>query len=268
MIILKKDETLEDLQINKLRMIQKKQGFRFGEDSVLLANYIAGYHAKTKNASKNIIDLGCNCGSISLILSQKLQKSKITGVEINTKACEVFERNILLNNLSDRLNCINLDWNKLREVSDPGQYDIVVSNPPYKIYQKAVNDEITDLRIAREEIFSDSISLFRSCEYLLKPKGTAFFIYRISRLADIIYNMKLCKIEPRKLKLIIPYNGKKPSAFIIAGQKGLNPGGFMVENPFIIFERPGVYSQEIISMYGKEPSMPMDELYKDIITES
>ena len=33
------DETLEDLQLQGLKLIQKKEGFRFGMDSVLLAHF-------------------------------------------------------------------------------------------------------------------------------------------------------------------------------------------------------------------------------------
>ena len=35
------DETVEDLQLNGLKIIQKKKGFRFGMDSVLLADFAA-----------------------------------------------------------------------------------------------------------------------------------------------------------------------------------------------------------------------------------
>ena len=38
-IILKENETIDDLQYKGLRIIQKKEGFRFGLDAVLLANF-------------------------------------------------------------------------------------------------------------------------------------------------------------------------------------------------------------------------------------
>ncbi|MDP4177836.1 MAG: SAM-dependent methyltransferase, partial [Bacillota bacterium] len=45
------DETLDDLQIGNIYVIQKKNAFRFGVDAVLLANY-----AKIKNDSV-VVDL-------------------------------------------------------------------------------------------------------------------------------------------------------------------------------------------------------------------
>jgi len=268
MILLKKDETLEDLQINKIRMIQKKNGFRFGEDSVLLANYVSQFHSKSQNASRNIIDLGCNCGSITLLLSQKLPKSKFTGVEITSSAFDAFKRNILLNNLSDRVSAINSDWNHLDKIFKRGEFDCVISNPPYKINSGNKNVEVNDLRVAREEIFSDARQLVEISNYLLKPRGYCFFIYRISRMSDIIYYMKKIGLEPKKLKIIMPYNTREPTAFIIAGQKGIKPGGFVVEKPFVIFDKPGEYSDEIRNIYGKQPLMNESELYENIQIEN
>ena len=34
-----KDESIDDLQLNGLQLIQKEQGFRFGVDAVLLSHF-------------------------------------------------------------------------------------------------------------------------------------------------------------------------------------------------------------------------------------
>lgn len=39
MDLVREDETLDDLQLNGINIIQKKKAFRFGIDAVLLANY-------------------------------------------------------------------------------------------------------------------------------------------------------------------------------------------------------------------------------------
>lgn len=38
-LLIREDETLDDLQLNNIFVIQKKSGFRFGMDAVLLANF-------------------------------------------------------------------------------------------------------------------------------------------------------------------------------------------------------------------------------------
>ena len=39
--LIREDETVEDLQLGGLQLLQKKTGFRFGMDSVLLADFAA-----------------------------------------------------------------------------------------------------------------------------------------------------------------------------------------------------------------------------------
>ena len=57
------DETLEDLQIHGLRLIQKKDGFRFGMDSVLLADFARVHPRDT------VVDFGCGTGILPLLMS-------------------------------------------------------------------------------------------------------------------------------------------------------------------------------------------------------
>ena len=62
------DETLEDLQIKGLYIIQKKDSFRFGMDAVLLSNFI-----KAK-PHQNVVDLGTGTGILSIPVSAKTDK--------------------------------------------------------------------------------------------------------------------------------------------------------------------------------------------------
>lgn len=248
-------------------MIQKRDGFRFGEDSVLLANFVADSLKKTKDAKRSIIDLGCNCGSISLLLSQKLSAARITGVEITTAAYDAFVRNIELNNLQTKVFAINKNWNDLKSICKPGEFDIAVSNPPYKIFDGDSEKEVNDKRIAREELFSSLSQMLDITAYLLRPRGTVFMIYRTDRLIDLISGMRNSGLEPRSLRFVHPFIDRAPTAFIISGQKGVNPGGFITCKPLILFDKPGVYTSEVLEMYGKTPSMPKVKLFEGIICE-
>ena len=67
MNLVKDDETLDDLQLNGIHIIQKKEGFRFGVDAVLLANF-----AKIKKGA-SVIDLCSGTGIIPFIIKGKSQ---------------------------------------------------------------------------------------------------------------------------------------------------------------------------------------------------
>ena len=63
MSFIKEDETLDDLQLKGIQVIQKKDAFRFGIDAVLLANF-----ANVKKKHK-VIDFCTGTGIIPFIIA-------------------------------------------------------------------------------------------------------------------------------------------------------------------------------------------------------
>ena len=62
-IILNPGERLDDLQTGGLKIIQRPDAFRFGTDSVLLADFAA------PRRSDRAVDLGCGTGAIALLMA-------------------------------------------------------------------------------------------------------------------------------------------------------------------------------------------------------
>ena len=76
-ILLKDNERIDDLQFNNLKIIQNKDGFCFGIDSVLLSDF-----AKEIPANSKILDLGTGTGILGILLCGKTLVSKVYGVDI------------------------------------------------------------------------------------------------------------------------------------------------------------------------------------------
>src|SRR5450759_5282099 len=71
------EEETADLILNgSLRIFQKKRGYRFSLDSILLSHFVFS-KPKTSN-----IDLGCGSGIIMLILARRFPHTTWLGVEI------------------------------------------------------------------------------------------------------------------------------------------------------------------------------------------
>ena len=97
MEFLRDDETLDDLQLKGIHVIQKKHAFRFGVDAVLLANF-----AKVKKDAK-VVDLCTGTGIIPFILAGKTNAGDIIGVEIQEEFVDMANRSIRYNNLEDTI---------------------------------------------------------------------------------------------------------------------------------------------------------------------
>lgn len=99
------DEILDDLQINGYKIIQKKTGFKFGIDAVLLANFV-----KYKTGD-TLVDLGTGTGIIPLLVLAKSSIKKIYAIEIQDFICDMAKRSFELNNVSEKVELLNINLN-------------------------------------------------------------------------------------------------------------------------------------------------------------
>ena len=79
-------EEIHYLIPDELKIIQNDNFFKFGTDSVLLANYV-----EVKNNDK-IIDLGSGSGVIPLLLAYKNNPDIIYGIELQSPLVEMSRR--------------------------------------------------------------------------------------------------------------------------------------------------------------------------------
>ena len=58
-------------------------------------------------------------------------------------------------------------------------------------------------------------------------------------------------IEPKRMRLVHPYVDKEPNLVLIEGMRG-GKSRITVEKPLIVYEKPGVYTREVLDIYGQE----------------
>ena len=71
------------------------------------------------------------------------------------------------------------------------------------------------------------------------------------RLAEILSVMVKYGIEPKRMRLVHPYVDKEPNLVLIEGMRG-GKSRITVEKPLIVYEKPGVYTREVLDIYGQE----------------
>ncbi len=77
---------LHELFNGRLNLYQKKKGYRFSIDSILL-----GYFA-AKKAAGTVADLGTGSGVLPVILARHQKVDRITGIEIQRELAELAEK--------------------------------------------------------------------------------------------------------------------------------------------------------------------------------
>lgn len=246
MINLLENERIDDLEYKGLKIIQNKDGFCFGVDSILLTDF-----AKEIKEGSKVIDLGTGTGIIGILLSKKINLSKIIGVEIQKEVYEMAKKSIKLNQLEEKFEIINANIKELQEKIQMNTFDAVVTNPPYKKIGTGITNENNKKLISRHEITATLEDFIKITNRLLKDNGSLYMVHRPDRLVDIIENLRKFKLEPKKIKFVYPSVGKEANLVLIKATKNAKPF-LKIEKPLYIYNEKGKYTDEILKIYEKK----------------
>ena len=242
-VICGEDERIDDLQRNGYRIIQKKKGFCFGMDAVLLSGF-----AQVKEGEV-AVDLGTGTGIIPILLEAKTKGKHFTGLEIQKEVAEMAERSVRLNHLEDRVDIVRGDIKEASRLFGKASFDVVTSNPPYMNDNHGLKNPDLPKAIARHEVFCTLDDICREASLLLRSGGRFYMVHRPHRLAEIITALKTYRLEPKRMKLVHPFADKDANMVLIEAVRG-GRSMMKVEAPVIVYQKPGVYTQEIYDIYG------------------
>ncbi len=237
------DERIDDLQRNGYRIIQKKKGFCFGMDAVLLSGF-----AQVKEGEV-AVDLGTGTGIIPILLEAKTKGKHFTGLEIQEEVAEMAGRSVRLNQLENRVDIVRGDIKEASRLFGKASFDVVTSNPPYMNDNHGLKNPELPKAIARHEVFCTLDDVCREASLLLKSGGRFYMVHRPHRLAEITTALKTYKLEPKRMKLVHPFVDKEANMVLIEAVRG-GRSMMKVEAPIIVYREPGVYTQEIYDVYG------------------
>ena len=239
------NERLDDLQYKGLKLLQKKYGFRFGVDAVLLA------HFAQIAVNSTVIDLGTGTGIIAVLLAAKKEPRKVIGLEIQPEMAEMASRSVQLNGLETKVEIVCGDIKEAVKLFGASSFDAVVSNPPYMEKGGGLINPADAVAIARHELLCTLEDVVSAAARLLRPGGRFFMVHRPQRLADIIFRMRSSGIEPKQLRLVHPSPGKEPNLVLIGGTRNGNPE-LRIQEPLYIYNSDGRYSNEIDEIYNRD----------------
>ncbi len=225
-------ERLDDLHLNGLKILQHKEHFCFGTDAVLLASF-----ADIKSGMR-VLDLCTGNGIIPILLSAKTQAAHITGLEYFKEHVEMANRSLAWNGLQERIDLIAGDVRNIRQLIPAGQFDYVTVNPPYKPMESGFQNKNDMKTAARHEVLCTLSDVVKAARFALRSGGKLAMVHRADRLAEVLFEMKSNRIEPKKLTLVFPRKEEKPKLILV---EGLSDGkcGITVTPPLYLEYKEG-----------------------------
>lgn len=241
-VLVRSDETLDALGYGDLQIIQPQQGFRFTIDPVLLAGFVQ------INPKESWIDLGCGNGVLPLLLANREQGIKITGVEIDPSSADRARRNILLNKLETQITIIHGDLRDLRKSQKAQSCDVVITNPPYRRPENGRISSGAERASARHELHGNIDDFLDLSRYLLKNGGRFYAIYLAERLPELLSKMSMKKIEPKRMRCIHSRRINDANLVLVEGRRA-GRSGLTIAPPLFLYEGES-YSEEVRILAG------------------
>lgn len=236
-------ERIDDLQCNGYRIIQDTDGFCFGMDAVLLANYsLAAVNSETK-----LLDLCSGTGIVPLLIAAKTDCCELTGIELQESVADMAKRSVELNNQTSRMKIVQGDLREIKKMGLGSSMNVVTCNPPY---MNAGLKNSTDRKlISRHEVMCTLGDVCYAAAYALKSNGKFYMVHRPNRLVDIFNELRKVQLEPKRMRLIYPYENSEANMVLIEAVKG-GKTQLIVEKPLIVYKDKNIYSDEIVSIYA------------------
>lgn len=241
--VLLEGERLDDLERNGYKIIQHKDKFCFGMDAVLLSSFA--------NVLENevVLDLGTGTGIIPILLEAKTKGMHFTGLEIQHESADMARRSVQYNGLENKIDIVEGNIKEASLLFKKSSFDVITTNPPYMNENHGIKNPDLPKAIARHEILCTLEDVVREAALLLKPGGRFYMVHRPHRLTEIINNLTSHKLEPKIIQFVHPYVDKEANMVLIEAVRG-GKRMIKVEKPLIVYQKPGVYTEEIHTLYG------------------
>lgn len=235
--------------IRDIRIYQNKNGYRFSVDALLIFSFI------NLPRVKKIADLGAGSGIIGILLAKKYPDAEVALIELQKSLARLAEKNIVLNNLDDRVKVVMADITSLSQHSNTptlqhSAFDLVVSNPPFRKVKTGRLSIGGEKAIARHEIKLSIKDLVKAGSSLLKHHGRLCIIHLPERLTEIMDVMKENNLETKRLRFIHSSVSTEAKMVLIEAVKGGHPG-LKTERPFFIYNEDGSYTDEMRNIYNE-----------------
>ncbi|MBS5703370.1 MAG: methyltransferase [Butyricicoccus pullicaecorum] len=232
-------ETTELLP-NGLRLLQDDAFFKLGQDSVLLSAF-----ARPRRFAR-VLDLGAGTGALTLLTWR--DDLRMTGLELQEGAAELFRRSVVENKL-DNVTVLTGDLRQIRALLPHGSMDYVLCNPPYFRRGSGKVSPLDAHAMARTDGEATIEDVAVAASYVLGSGGKCALVFRPERLIPLIAALQRVRLMPKRLRFVHQTAKKAPSAVLIECRKGGAADGMVVEPPLLVQDANGILTDEYKAIY-------------------
>ena len=244
--LLKIGERLDDLQNQGLRIIQRPDVFRFGTDSVLLADFA------NPRPRERAVDLGCGTGAIALLMAAHQPRlAHIDAIEIQAEIADMARRSVQLNGLEEKISVHTADMRAAATMLGYERRTLAVCNPPYGRAGAALESQSEAKRLARHEGDLTPDDICKTASALLQNGGRFAVVYPAPRALEMLRAMEEHRLAPKRVRTVHAFVDRAPKLVLLDAVKGAGPALHWLP-PLVLYNADGTPTAEWKRIYREE----------------
>ena len=177
-----------------------RSSMRVGTDAVLLGAWAGGDESALFPGAK-ILDVGCGCGLIALMVAQRFDGSQVLGLDIDTDSVVEARENALSSPFADRVDFCQADVRVFAKESSGAAYSLIVCNPPYYTEDTLPPDQRRSM--ARNALHLSFAELLQSVCRLMAEDGRFAVVIPMQARGDFVslsmkmglYVQRECRVQ-------------------------------------------------------------------------
>lgn len=194
------------------RFFQEKEGFRFGSDIVLLADFICEF---AKEGQTNL-EIGTGNGILPVLLQQKHFTWKdYLALDILQSNIDLAKKNWEENHVELRSLCVDV-----KDFPERNRYSQIFVNPPYMSLDGKLQNQNSEKTVARHEIALSLEELIQTVKKILAPIGVLYMVHRSQRLQEILELFSKYGLSVSKIRFVYHENGTMSNLVLLEVYKG------------------------------------------------
>ncbi len=238
--------SLDSLFHGAMHCKQHKTGYRFSLDAVLAA------HFPLIKKGDSVLDLGCGCGIIGLILMFRWKQllSQVSGLEVQSSLVRLARDNAVLNGFEEKFTIVGGDLCEIEKHFPAESFSKVICNPPFYKTSNGRGNVNKEAYVARHQVFATIENVIEASKYCVKNKGNVTIIYPADGLADLVYLLRKSRLEPKRIQPIYSRQGDELARLVLVDAVKNGGLGVVVMKPFYIYRNGGdTYSETMQNLY-------------------
>lgn len=242
--MIKPGERVDDLQRNGLHILQNPQGFCFGMDAVLLADF-----AQLRKWDR-VADMGTGTGILPLLMSQNEPTARFDAFEWQADMADMAMRSVAMNGLEERIAIHRLDFRKAYELVGRESMDAVVCNPPYGKQGGTLLNDTDSVTLARHETEATICDVAAACAAILRTHGRLYMVFPAPRMLELCDALRQSRLEPKRIRMVCAKLEKPPYLVLMEAMKNARPGLLWMK-PLVVYHPDGRETEEMDRIYHR-----------------